>query len=220
MATMPNTKDLEAIFNPKSIAVIGASKKPGTIGNQVFQNLIDSGYEGDLYAVNPTSPEILSRKAYPSVTDIPGPVDVAVFCIPEKFCLDVAKQCAAKKVKGFIVITSGFSEVGKKAEEEELVRIAKEVGGRVVGPNIVGILSNAAKANASFAPRLPYPGGTAFISQSGALLIALDQATFVRCLGMSSMISLGNMADVDFADCVDYYAQDPNTSCISLYIEV
>lgn len=215
---LPVVKDLEAIFNPKSIAVIGASQKAG-IGNQVLQNLIDGKFEGALYPINPKGGEILSRKAYPSIGDVPGPVDVAVFCVPEKFCLDVAQQCAKKGVKGFVVITSGFSEVGNTKAEEEIVKIAKSVGGRVVGPNIVGILMNAAKANASFAPRLPYPGGTAFISQSGALLIALDQATFVRCLGMSSMISLGNMADVDFADCIDYYAQDPNSSCISLYIE-
>ena len=122
-------------------------------------------------------------------------------------------------VKGYVVITSGFAEVGNKKDEEELVRIAKASGGRVIGPNIVGTMINPAKANASFAPFLPYNGRTALISQSGALIIALDIATFVRRLGVSSMISLGNMADVDFADCIDYYAQDPNTNCIALYVE-
>ncbi len=216
---MSSIKELEAVFAPKSIAVIGASKKPGTIGNQVLQNLIDSGYEGKLYPINPTAPEILSRKAYASIKDVPGDVDMAVFCVPEKLVLGVAAECAEKRVKAYVVITSGFSEVGNKAGEEELVKIAKATGGRVVGPNIVGVLLNSAKANASFAPCLPYPGRTALISQSGALLIALDMATFVRQLGVSSMISLGNMADVDFADCIDYYAHDPNTSCITLYIE-
>jgi acetyltransferase len=216
---MSSIKDLQAIFDPKSIAVIGASKKPGTIGNSVLQNLIDSGYQGKLYPINPTAPEILSRKAYASIKDVPGEVDVAVFCVPEKLVLAVAAECAAKKVKAYVVITSGFSETGNKAAEDELVRIAKSGGGRVVGPNIVGILMNAAKANASFAPCLPFAGRTALISQSGALLIALDMSTFVRHLGCSSMISLGNMSDIDFADCIDYYAQDPHTSCISLYVE-
>jgi acetyltransferase len=144
---------------------------------------------------------------------------MAVFCVPEKFCKDVADQCAKKKVKGYIVITSGYSETGNKQGEDELVKICRDAGGRLVGPNIVGVLMNSCKANASFAPCLPYAGRTALISQSGALLIALDMATFVRRLGVSSMISLGNMADVDFADCIDYYAQEKDTSCIALYVE-
>lgn len=216
---MSRNTQLDAIFNPKSIAVIGASKKPGTIGNQVMQNLIDSGYAGQLYPINPTATEILARQCYATIKDVPAEVDVAVFCVPEKLVLDVTKDCAEKGVKGYVVITSGFSETGNKKGEDEFVQLAKKAGGRVVGPNIVGILMNAAKANASFAPCLPFPGRTALISQSGALLIALDMATFVRRLGVSSMISLGNMADVDFADCIDYYATDEHTSCITLYIE-
>jgi acetyltransferase len=217
---MSRIEQLEAIFNPKSIAVIGASRKAGTIGNQVMQNLVDSKYEGKLYPINPGAGEICGRPAFPTVNDVPGEVDIAVFCVPEKAVADVARQCAKKRVKGYVVITSGYSEVGNKAGEEQLVKIAKEEGGgRLIGPNIVGVLLNASKANASFAPCLPFPGRTALISQSGALLIALDMATFVRRLGVSSMISLGNMADVNFADCIDYYAQDKNTGCISLYIE-
>lgn len=216
---MSGRKQLEAIFNPKSIAVIGASRKPGTIGNQVVKNLVEGGYEGELYPINPGAAEICARKAYPTINDVPGEVDVAVFCVPEKAVLDVARDCAKKGVKGFVVITSGFSEVGNRAGEVELCEIAHAAGARVIGPNIVGILMNECKANASFAPCLPFPGRAALISQSGALLIGLDMATFVRHLGTSSMISLGNMADVDFADCIDYYAQDPNTGCITLYIE-
>jgi len=218
MADTKQLKELDAIFNPKNIAVIGASAKAG-IGNQVLKNLIEGGYTGDLYPINPKGGEILGRKAYPNINDIPGDVDMAVFCVPEKFCKDVALECAKKKVKGYVVITSGYSEVGNKTGEDELVKIAKDAGGRVVGPNIVGVLMNSCKANASFAPCLPYPGKTALISQSGALLIALDMATFMRRLGVNSMISLGNMADVDFADCIDYYAADKGTGCIALYIE-
>ncbi|HSC70703.1 MAG TPA: acetate--CoA ligase family protein, partial [Candidatus Methylomirabilis sp.] len=154
-----------------------------------------------------------------SIEDVPAPVDAAIYCVPADKVLEVARQCAKAGVKGHIVITSGFGEVGNKKDEEALARIARDSGGRVIGPNIVGIMNNAGKCNASFAPCLPYPGRTALISQSGALVIALDTVTFVRRFGVSSMISLGNMADIDFADCVDYYSRDPNTSCIALYIE-
>lgn len=218
MADIAKIKELDAIFNPKNIAVIGASAKPG-IGNQCLKNLIDGGYKGELFPINPKGGEILGRKAYPTINDIPVDVDMAVFCVKEEFCQAVAEQCAKKRVKSYIVITSGYSETGNRAGEEKLVKTALDAGGRVVGPNIVGVLMNPCKANASFAPCLPYPGRTALISQSGALIIALDMATFVRRLGVSSMISLGNMADVDFADCIEYYAQDKDTSCIALYVE-
>ena len=216
---MSTRSELGPIFNPTSIAVIGASRKPGTIGNKVVENLIEGGYKGKIYPVNPSADEILGHKAYPKVTDIPGDVDAAVFCVPAKFVLDAARDCAAKKVKGLVIISSGFSETGNKKDEEELVRIAKSGGCRIIGPNIVGILSNTTKANASFAPCLPFPGHTAFITQSGALLIAIDMLTFVRRVGMSAMISNGNMADINFADAIDYYAEDPDTKNITLYIE-
>jgi len=216
---MSNRSELDPVFNPTSIAVIGASRKPGTIGNKVVENLIEGGYKGKIFPVNPSADEILGQKAYPKVTDIPGEVDAAVFCVPAKFVLDAARDCAAKKVKGLIIISSGFSETGNRKDEEELLRIAKTGGCRIIGPNIVGILSNTTKANASFAPCLPFPGHTAFITQSGALLIAIDMLTFVRRVGMSAMISNGNMSDVNFADAIEYYAKDPDTKNITLYIE-
>ncbi len=216
---MGQMHELDPIFNPRSIAVIGASTKPNSIGAKVMYNLINEGYAGDLYPIHPTAPEIQGRKAYPSVSSIPGPVDVAVFCVPEKLVLDCARDCAKKGVKGYVVITSGFSEVGNKDAEDQLKKIANETGGRIVGPNIVGILSNSAKANYSFASCLPYAGKTAMVSQSGALLIALDTATFVRNLGISTMVCLGNMSDIDFGDSINYFAQDESTKAISLYIE-
>ena len=179
---------MDAIFSPKSIAVIGASKKVGSIGNQVLQNIIDGGYEGKLYPINPTATEICARKAYPTIKDVPGDVDMAVFCVPQKAVYDVAVEVAKKGVKGWVVITSGYSETGNRKGEEELLALARSVGARIVGPNIVGVLMNGCKANASFAPCLPYPGKAAIISQSGALIIGLDMATFVRRLGTSSMI--------------------------------
>jgi acetyltransferase len=211
--------ELEPVFNPNSVAIIGASRREGSIGWQVTKNMIVGGFEGPIYPINPGASEILGLKAYPSILDVPGPVDAAVYCVPADKVLDAARQCAKKGVKGHIVITSGFAEVGNRKDEDELTRIARESGGRVIGPNIVGIMSNPRKANASFAPVLPYPGHTALVSQSGALIIALDTVTFARKYGISSMISLGNMADVDFADCIDFYAQDPNTTCIALYVE-
>jgi acetate---CoA ligase (ADP-forming) len=211
--------ELEPVFNPGSVAVIGASRREGSIGWQVLKNLIDGKFEGALYPVNPGASEILGIKVYPTIESVPGGVDAAVYCVPADKVLDVARQCAKKGVKGHIVITSGFGEVGNRKDEEELVKIVRESGGRVIGPNIVGTMSNPAKCNASFAPVLPYPGKTALVSQSGALIIALDTVTFVRKFGISSMISLGNMADVDIADCIEYYAQDDNTKCITLYIE-
>ena len=211
---------MEAIFNPKSIAIIGASARVGSIGNQVVQNLIDSKYEGKIYPINPKSAEICGIKAYKSVAEIPDEtLDMAVYTVPAGAVVNCAKDAAAKKTKGHVVITSGFSEVGNNAAEEELVKIAHESGGRVLGPNIVGVLLNGCNANASFAPCLPYRGHTALVSQSGALLIALDGTTFIRRFGCSSMVSLGNMSDVDFADVINYYKDDKDTGCISLYIE-
>ena len=211
--------ELEPVFNPRSIAVIGASRREGTIGQQVTKNLIEGKFPGPIYPINPGATEILGLKAYPSIGEVPGPVDAAVYCVPADKVLDVARQCAKAGVKGHIVITSGFAEVGNAKDEEELSKIVRESGGRVIGPNIVGIMSNPGKANASFAPVLPYNGQTALISQSGALIIALDTVTYIRRFGVTSMISLGNMADVDFADCIEYYAQDPNTKCVALYVE-
>eukprot|EP00727_Mastigamoeba_balamuthi_P014314 m51a1_g9506 acetyl-CoA sythetase (798) ;mRNA; r:682791-685478 len=212
--------DLFRIFNPRSIAVIGASQKPGSVGNQVVSNLLQSGFKGALYPINPTAPEICGVKAYKSVVDIPEQtLDLAVYTVPEKAVLGCARDAAQKGTAGHVVITSGFSEVGNAEPERELVEICARSGGRVIGPNVIGLLLNGACANASFAPYLPYRGRVALVSQSGALLIALDGASYTRRFGCSSMVSLGNMADVDMADTVDYYAQDEGTACIALYIE-
>eukprot|EP00727_Mastigamoeba_balamuthi_P012012 m51a1_g7433 putative acyl- synthetase (715) ;mRNA; f:47778-50549 len=213
-------EQLSRIFNPKSIAVIGASQKAGSIGNQVVLNLVQSKYAGQLFPINPTAPEICGIKAYKSVLDVPCEhLDLAVYTVPEKFVVSCCKEAAQKHVVGHVIITSGFSEVGNVAAERELVEIAAKSGGRIVGPNIVGLLLNGCNANASFAPYLPYRGRTALVSQSGALLIALDGTTYTKRFGCSSMVSLGNMADLDFADTINYYAQDKETSCIALYIE-
>lgn len=210
---------LNALLKPKSIAVVGASATPGKIGYTVIKNLLDSEFEGKIYPINPTADEILGLKVYPSVKDIPGKVEAAIITIPAKLVLSVIDDLGQKGVKGMMVITSGFSEIGEKELELELVRRSNAYGMRVLGPNIVGVLSNSGKMNGSFAPMLPLPGKASLVSQSGALLIAIDMATFTRNIGFDKLISNGNMADVDFADTIDWLDQDPDTQCISLYIE-
>jgi acetyltransferase len=210
---------LTGLLKPKGIAIIGASTTPGKIGHTVVKNLIDSGYEGGIYPVNPSAEEILGLKVYKSVLDIPESVDAAAITIPAKYVIDVTKECGEKGVKGLIVITSGFSEVGETELEKELVEIAHQYGMRVLGPNVVGTLSNSDSMNASFAPFLPLNGSASLVSQSGALLIAIDAITYTRRIGFDKLVSIGNMSDVNFADMVSWLDKDENTNCISLYIE-
>lgn len=210
---------LTGLLRPQSIAIVGASATPGKIGHTVVKNLIESGYEGGIYPVNPTADEILGLKVYQSVLDIPGQVDAAAITVPAKFVMDVVKECGEKGVKGLIVITSGFSEVGETELEEEIVRVANSFGMRVLGPNVVGTLSNSDKLNASFAPFLPLEGSASLVSQSGALLIAIDAITYTRRIGFDKLISIGNMSDVNFADMAAWLREDENTKCITFYIE-
>lgn len=210
---------LTSLIRPRSVAVIGASTQPGKIGYTVVKNLIEGGFSGRIYPVNPNASELLGLKVYPSVTSIPDPVDAAIITIPAKAVLSAVEECGQKGVKGLIIITSGFSEVGQKDLEQAVVATAHRYGMRILGPNIVGVLSNADRFNGSFAPFLPLPGKASLVSQSGALLIAIDAATFIRRVGFDKLISIGNMSDVDFADLITWLDQDENTSCISLYIE-
>ncbi len=210
---------LNGLLKPKSVAVIGASATPGKIGHTVLLNLKESDYQGGIYPVNPGEQEIMGYKCYASVQDIQEAVDSAIITIPAKFVMDTIDQCGKKGVKGLIIITSGFSEVGQGQLEKDLVAKANSYGMRILGPNIVGVLSNSDSFNGSFAPFLPYKGKGSLVSQSGALLIGIDAATYMRGIGFDKLISIGNMSDVDFADTIEWLDQDENTSCISLYIE-
>lgn len=214
-----NNEVLNSVLTPKSVAVIGASSTPGKIGWSVMKNLIDGGYKGQIYPINPTATEILGIKAYPSVLDVPGSIDAAIITVPAKLVDSVTDELGRKGIKGMIVITSGYSEVGNRDLENALVAKAHSYNMRILGPNIVGVLSNADKFNGSFAPFLPLAGKASLVSQSGALLIALDAATYTRRVGFDKLISIGNMSDVDFADIVTWLDNDPNTSCLTLYIE-
>ena len=210
---------LTGLLRPKSVAIIGASATPGKIGHTVVKNLIDSGYKGGIYPVNPSADEILGLKSYTSILDIPDHVDAAAITVPAKFVMDVVKECGEKGVKGLIVIASGFSEVGDVELEEDLVKLAHSYGMRVLGPNVVGTLSNSDDLNASFAPFLPLEGSASLVTQSGALLIAMDAITYSRRIGFDKMISIGNMSDVNFCDTVAWLNEDENTKCITLYVE-
>jgi acetyltransferase len=210
---------LTGLLRPKGIAIVGASTTPGKIGHTVVKNLIESGYEGGIYPVNPSADEILGLKCYASVLDIQENIDAAAITVPAKFVLEVIKECGEKGVKGLIIITSGFSEVGDVELEEELVRTAHEYGMRILGPNVVGTLSNSDNLNASFAPFLPLKGSASLVSQSGALLIAIDAITYTRRIGFDKLVSIGNMSDVNFADMVAWLSEDEDTKCISLYVE-
>lgn len=212
-------KAINGLLRPKSVAVIGASTTPGKIGYTVVDNLIKGGYEGKIYPINPTATELLGLKVYPEISDVPGNVDSAIVTVPAKLLAEVTEECGKKGVKGMLVITSGFSEVGRKDLEDQMVEIAKRYNMRILGPNIVGSLSNSDKFNGSFAPCLPLAGKASLITQSGALLIALDAATYTRKVGFDKLISIGNMCDIDFADLVEWLDDDDDTSCISLYIE-
>lgn len=214
-----NHAAIDAIMNPKSLAVVGASSTPGKIGYTVLSNLKEQGYKGAIYPINPGADEILGLKCYPSVLDVPGSIDAAVMTIPAKFIAQAIDECGKKGVKGLIIITSGFSEVGKRELEDEIVALAHQYNMRILGPNIVGVLSNSSKMNASFSPYLPLPGKASLVSQSGALLIAIDAATYIRGVGFDKLVSIGNMSDLDFADLIGWLNDDPNTSCVSLYIE-
>ncbi len=207
------------MLRPKSVAVIGASATPGKIGYSVIKNLLKDGYKGKIYPINQKESEILGIKCYAEIKDVPGEVDSAIMCVPAKVMPEVTEECGKKGVKGLIVITSGFSEVGRKDLEDQVVETARRYGMRVLGPNIVGSLSNSDKFNGSFCPSLPLPGKASLISQSGALLIALAMATWTRKVGFDKLISIGNMADVDFADLIEWLDDDEDTSCVSLYIE-
>ena len=210
---------LDGLFKPKSVAVIGASATVGKIGHTVVDNLKKSNYKGAVYPINPKENEILGFKCYPTILDVEGPVDTAILTVPAKFVLESIEQCGQKGVKGAAIITSGFSEVGLVDLEKEVVAKANSYGMRVLGPNIVGVLSNSDNYNGSFAPFLPFKGKGSLVSQSGALLIGIDAATYMRGIGFDKLISIGNMSDINFADTIEWLDQDENTSCISLYIE-
>jgi acetyltransferase len=212
---------LEMFTNPKGVAVIGASTSPEKLGYQVLDNIIKYGYEGGIYPVNPTAPEILGRKAYPSVLQCPDPVDMAVILVPNKAVPAVLEECGQRGLGGAVVITAGFREVGPtgKALEQQLIKIVKRYGMRMVGPNVLGIIDTVAKLNASFAAAMPERGYNAFMSQSGALCTSVLDLALGQGIGFSRFYSIGNKADVNEIDLLKEWQHDPEAKAIVAYLE-
>ncbi len=214
---------LSFFFEPRSIAVIGASEDPSKLGHAVLKNLIDSGYanKGKIYPINLKTKKILGFPAFPSVIDVPEPIELAVIVIPYQFVPDALRTCGEKGIPGVIIISAGFREAGMEGveRERELVNIAKEYNIRIIGPNVLGVIDSYTPMNASFAADTPPPGPIAFTSQSGALGTAiLDWAQAGR-LGLSKFVSLGNKADVNEIDMLVEWAKDERTRVILMYIE-
>jgi acetyl coenzyme A synthetase (ADP forming)-like protein len=208
---------------PRSVAVIGASRTRGTIGGEVFHNLLAAGFNGPVYPVNPKAEVVQSVVAYPSVTEIPGPVDLGVVVVPGTGVADVARECGVKGVRALVVISSGFAEVGEdgRQRQRDLLAVCREFGMRLIGPNCMGIINAApdVRLNATFAPQFPPLGRVGFSSQSGALGLAVIDYASTLGLGISSFISVGNKADISGNDLIHYWEADDETDVILLYLE-
>jgi len=216
---MEKKTNIEYLFEPRSVAVIGASQNKAKIGYRIVENIVSHGYQGAIYPVNPKGGNVLGNKIYPELSQIPGEVDLAVIAIPARFVFDAVKDCAEKGVKHLVIITSGFSEVGNTKEENKIVQFAREHGMRVLGPNIFGIYSSAVSLDATFGPGGILPGHVAIVTQSGALGIAMIGKTTAELLGLSALVSVGNKSDIEESDLLEYLAKDDATKVILLYIE-
>ncbi len=214
---------LRLFFVPQSVAVIGASRKRGGIGGELFHNLVQAGFDGAIHPVNPTSDVVQSMAAYKSVLDVPGQVDLAVIVVPAARVVAVAEECGRKGVRALLVISSGFAETSLEGarRQQELLAVARRYGMRVVGPNCMGLLNTdpAVRLNATFASSMPGHGRLGFSSQSGALGIAVMDRAAELGLGLSTFISVGNKADISGNDLLQYWEQDPDTDVVLLYLE-
>jgi acetyltransferase len=214
---------LDSLLRPKSIAVIGASRTPNTIGYQILDNLLAHGYTGAVYPVNPTAAAVHSIRAYPSVEAIPEPVEMAVIVVPKQHVCAVAEACGRKGVRSIVVISAGFKEIGGagREREAELRETVRKYGMRLVGPNCMGVLNTAPDVamNATFAPNMPPSGPVAFLSQSGAMGVTILDYAAEYGIGISQFVSIGNKADVSGNDLIEYWAADERTRVILMYLE-
>lgn len=215
---MSSDNKLGKLFKPSTIAVVGASKNPEKTGNIILRNIIDGGFKGDIFPINPGAEEILGLRAYSSLTDVPGDLDLVVIVVPAIAVPDVMKQAGEKKVGGAIIISGGFKEAGNEELESEVINVAKSFGIRVVGPNCQGITYTSSNLCA-FWPLIKKKGEMAIISQSGTVAAALGEWAEKDGIGVSSCVSLGNKADVSEIDLVEFFSNDPGTSVISIYVE-
>lgn len=207
------------LMRPRSVTVIGASNEPGKIGNSVMRNLIDGGFPGEIHPVNPKADDILGRKAYRSVTDVPGEVDVAVFAIPAKFVPAALEEVGRKGIPNAVLIPSGFAETGEHELQDRIVAIAEEHGVRLLGPNIYGYYSTWQDLCATFCTPYDVKGPVALTSQSGGIGMAILGFARTTKTGVSAIVGLGNKSDVDEDDLLTWFGEDPNTQCIAMHLE-
>jgi len=210
--------ELKSVFEPRSVAVIGASSKKGKIGYEILRNIVDGQFAGPIYPVNPHEEVILGLDVYRSIIDIPNVVDTCVITVPPEAVPQVLLECGRKKVKGAVIISAGFSEVGNFELEKQVLKYALEGGVRVIGPNCAGIINTETKLYATIESRIA-PGGIAFITQSGALGGAVLAWAREQRMGFSKFVSYGNRCDVDEAELLEYLLEDSQTRVIAAYIE-
>ena len=216
-------RDLSSLFNPKSIAVIGASKDPTKIGHVILKNLVEGGFSGQVFPVNPTADVILYQHSFASVKDIPSHVDLAIIVTPQPVVLKVLEECGEKGIKNVVIITSGFAEVGNTKDEDLIKEISSKYGINVIGPNCMGYINPSSRVDSVFNPIYklgrPKAGEIAFVSQSGAVGAAVIDLAAKMGVGISLFVSYGNAAVVNEIDILEYLEQDPKTKVIAMYIE-
>ena len=212
-------RDMNRIMKPDAVAVIGASTEEGKIGNSVMKNLINGGYKGEIYPINPSAPEVMGRKAYKSVKDVPGVIDVAVFAIPAKFVAQALVEVGEKKIPGAVLIPSGFAETGNMAGQQEIVEIGRKYGVRLMGPNIYGFYYTPKNLCATFCTAYDVKGHAALSSQSGGIGMAIIGFSRSAKMGVSAIVGLGNKSDIDEDDLLTFFEQDDNTTIIAQHCE-
>ncbi|NJP07114.1 MAG: CoA-binding protein, partial [Chloroflexaceae bacterium] len=212
---------LEAIFVPQSVAVIGASPNTARLGHQVLRNIVENGYQGRIYPIHPTAEQVLNHRAYPSVLNVPDPIDLAVVVVGSEYVLAAVEECGQKGIKGLIIITAGFKEVGGEGKvlERQLLDLVHRYQMDMVGPNCLGVIDTVSCLNASFAAHMPNAGEIAFMSQSGALCTAILDWSKANGIGFSRFVSLGNKADVDEVKLLQAWNDDPHSKVILAYLE-
>jgi acetyltransferase len=222
--------NLDPVFNPRTVMLVGASRDPNSVGQGILRNLIRGsvfysefarGFSGNIYPVNPNASEILGLKCYASIKDVKDDIDLAIIATPARTVPTIIKQCINKKVKGIIVISAGFAEIGKQGQklQEEIKKSAEKANIPLIGPNCLGIVRPCNNLNASFAPTMPYAGKIAFVSQSGAIADSIIDWAVENRYGFSTLISYGNKAVLDVYDFIEWLEKDPETKAIAIYIE-
>jgi acetyl coenzyme A synthetase (ADP forming)-like protein len=210
---------MNRIMKPDAVAVIGASAEDGKIGNSVMKNLINGGYKGEIYPINPSATEIMGRKAYKSVKDVPGKIDVAVFAIPAKFVAQALIEVGEKKIPGAVLIPSGFAETGNVEGQQEIVDIGRKYNVRLMGPNIYGFYYTPKNLCATFCTAYDVKGKAALSSQSGGIGMAIIGFSRSAKMGVSAIVGLGNKSDIDEDDLLTFFEQDDNTTIIAQHLE-